>query len=143
MVSLDRLLDKPFPVMNAFTCMRYQSNGCGLSRSMAPSTRIYSHLKKGAEKIFFQSLCQLCQLCPSTRVVRGSKRRDPGSQPRNQGSQAMGLGSAVLPFCGIKDQTLSRFLNQGSEIWVQKMGSAMKKPAYLVTALRLHISLFV
>ena len=65
---------------------------------------------------------------------------DLGSQLRDQGSQTMGSGSVVFEgsvntlyhFCGTRDQNLSYLWNRGSEIWVQKMGSAIEKhrPGY-------------
>ena len=65
---------------------------------------------------------EVCGIRAQTGAMVESQPRDPGSgKPWDRDQQYFsGSGIRLYHFCGTGDQNLSRFWNQGSEIWVQK-----------------------
>ena len=60
------------------------------------------------------------------RKVPGSGITAPGSGITSQGN-----GIRQFHFCGIREQNVSCFWNQGSEDWLKKMGQPMENlPGY-------------
>ena len=82
----------------------------------------------------------------------GSEGWNLGSQPQDQGSQAVGsessifedIGIRLFHFYGTRDHNVSRFWNQGSQIWVQKWVQRLKNvPRYDLASRLNHITVIV